>query len=140
MKTNHPTALSIFDQVIENILDEKNPFLNIGYVRGVNVQEMANEYQMELSLPGYKREDINIALDNDSLIIRSQVQDDNTTQNGTFYRRDFRKSSFEKRFLLYDDVNLDGISAKMEDGILVVTLPKIKPEEKPNTSRTININ
>mgnify|MGYP003392890587 FL=1 len=54
-----------------------------------------------------------------------------------YYRKEFRKSSFERRFQLPKDVAKNQISASMVDGILTLTAPKFKEEKKESTTITI---
>lgn len=95
-----------------------------------NVSENDNEYLIELSAPGFKKENINIQLENDILKISSNIEDKNEEKGEGYFRREFRKSSFERSFIIPDNVNKDEISASMEDGILNVKIPKMKKEEK----------
>lgn len=103
-----------------------------------NVSENENEYLVELSAPGLKKEDINIEVENNILKISSTVEDSKEEKNEGYYRREFFKSSFERNFALPKDINKDEISANMLDGILNITIPKIK-EEKKKENITITI-
>lgn len=103
-----------------------------------NVSENENEYLVELSAPGLKKEDINIEVENNILKISSTVEDNKEEKNEGYYRREFFKSSFERNFALPKGINKDEISATMLDGILNITIPKIK-EEKKKENITITI-
>ena len=103
-----------------------------------NVSETENEYLVEISAPGLKKEDIKIELENDVLKISSGVQNEKEEKNENYYRREFYKSSFERSFAIPKGVKKDEISATMSDGILVVEIPKLKQEEiKENIKITI---
>ena len=95
-----------------------------------NVSENENEYLVEISAPGLKKEDIKIELENDVLKISSNVEDNKEEKNESYYRREFYKSSFERSFAIPKGVNKDEISATMDNGILIVEIPKLKQEEK----------
>lgn len=95
-----------------------------------NISENENEYLIELTAPGLKKEDIKIELENDVLKISSNVEDDKEEKNENYYRREFYKSSFERNFAIPKGVNKDEISATMTDGILIVEIPKMKEEKK----------
>lgn len=103
-----------------------------------NVSENENEYLVELSAPGLKKEDIKIEVENNILKISSTVEDNKEEKNEGYYRREFFKSSFERNFALPKGINKDEISANMLDGILNITIPKIK-EEKKKENITITI-
>lgn len=103
-----------------------------------NVSENENEYLVEISAPGLKKEDIKIELENDVLKISSTVEDKKEEKNENYYRREFYKSSFERSFAIPKGVKKDEISATMSDGILIVEIPKLKQEEtKENIKITI---
>ena len=104
-----------------------------------NILETENEYQIEISAPGLKKEDIKIELENDVLKISSTVEDSKEEKNDGYYRREFFKSSFERNFTVPKGVKKDEISASMTDGILNVTIPKIKEEDKKKDTIQISI-
>lgn len=103
----------------------------------INVYEKENEYSIELSAPGLKKEDIKIELNDDVLRISSVVEDKKEEKFDGYYRKEFRKSSFERSFTIPKDVVKNEISATMADGILVLTAPKFKEEKKEGTTITI---
>ena len=102
-----------------------------------NVSENENEYLVEISAPGLKKEDIKIELENDVLKISSSVEDKKEEKNESYYRREFYKSSFERSFAIPKGVNKDEISATMTDGILIVEIPKTTQEIKESIKITI---
>ena len=104
-----------------------------------NILETEDEYQIEISAPGLKKEDIKIELENDVLKISSTVEDSKEEKNDGYYRREFFKSSFERNFTVPKGVKKDEISASMTDGILNVTIPKIKEEDKKKDTIQISI-
>lgn len=97
-----------------------------------NILEKDTEYVIELSAPGLKKEDIKIELDNDILRISSVNEDEKEEKNDGYYRREFYKSSFERSFSVPKIADKNAISATMVDGILTVSIPKLKEEEKTN--------
>ena len=103
-----------------------------------NISETENEYLIDVSAPGFKKEDINIELENDILKISSEIQNENEETNDGYYRKEFCKSSFERNFAVPKNSNKDEISAAMEDGILTIKIPKLKEERKENLKIAIN--
>lgn len=89
-----------------------------------NVKELDDRYQLEVSLAGFKKDDIDINVDDGVLSISSDVENKNEDKDDNYIRYEFRKSSFKKQFRIPDDVNSDQIKAKFEDGILKVDLMK----------------
>lgn len=91
----------------------------------VNISETENDYKLEFILPGYKKDDIYIGLENNILTIKSDVKKENENKNKTFLIKEYINKSFSRSFTLPDDAS-DDIKAEMVDGILILTVDKIK--------------
>lgn len=105
----------------------------------VNVREDDHEFTIEVAAPGMKKNDFNINLDNNQLTISSEIKNEHESKEGNYSRKEFSYQSFSRSFRL--PVNLvdgDKISAKYDEGILCIRLPK-KEEAKPKPSRIISI-
>lgn len=126
-----------------------------------NVMEEEDAYRLQVSAPGFTKEDVDVKLDNEGNLVIS-LDKEKKTESGNdsdvdkkesdskevavadtkpthFLRREFYHQSSMQRFSLPEDADADRISAKMENGILEVVIPKVKPEEKPDFERTISI-
>lgn len=101
----------------------------------VDVQKKDNEYVVEAELPGIKKEDVNIDYDDGKLRI-SVSQCSEVDEKKKNYIHKERRCSSMSRSVYLDDAKSDGITAKLEDGVLSVTVPK---QEKPDTSKRIEI-
>lgn len=102
----------------------------------VNVSENNDSFLLELAVPGMKKEDIKVDVENKELKIAA-----NNGLNGdknNYVRREFLYGDFEKVFEMPDSVNTDEISASMENGVLTVTMPK-REEAKVKPAREISI-
>ena len=97
-------------------------------VPAVNVSETDTSYHVEVAIPGYKKEDFNIDIDNNILTISSEQKNEREEYEGKkTTRREFSYSSFQRSFQLPENVNEDSISASYKDGILKLDLPKTEP-------------
>jgi HSP20 family protein len=105
----------------------------------VNISEDENSYGISLALPGYKKDDVNIQLKDGYLVISSEFEKTNEEKNENYVKKEFMKSSFEKSFPLPEDVNDENIEASMEDGVLSITLNKIKEIENTTNVKKIDI-
>jgi HSP20 family protein len=104
----------------------------------VNIKEVADAFIVEMAVPGLKKSDFNINLENNILSISAELKEENENVNDNYTRREFGYSSFKRTFTLPETVNDSKINAKYTDGILHVHLPK-KEEAKQKPPRTINI-
>lgn len=105
----------------------------------VNIQEDENSYGISLALPGYKKEDVNIELKDGLITISSKFENENEEKTDGYLRKEFVKSSFEKSFHFPEDANEENIDASMENGVLTITLNKIKEIEDTTKIKKIDI-
>lgn len=99
----------------------------------VNVKESETAYTMELAAPGIKKEYCRVNIDDNgnlAIAIENKCEHKNEDKKHHYLRREFSYSNYEQNYTLPDDVERDKISAKVEDGILTVTMPKMAKEEK----------
>ena len=107
----------------------------------INVKESDNAYTVELAAPGMKKEDFNVHInDEGNLVVKLESKQEHKEEdkNTRYLRREFSYSKYEQTLILPDDVKKDAISAKVENGVLTVELPKVV-EEKVKLSRKIDI-
>ncbi|MGB5227764.1 MAG: Hsp20/alpha crystallin family protein [Eudoraea sp.] len=104
----------------------------------VNIQENETSFELELSVPGRKKEDFNIEMDEQVLTITSETKKEEEVKEASYTRKEFSYSSFKRSFTLPDIVNEEGIKASYENGILRFSLPK-KEEALPKPKRLIEI-
>jgi HSP20 family protein len=107
-------------------------------VPAANIKETETEFLLELAIPGRKKEDFNVEIDNDILTISSEVKSEENKEDEGYTRREFTFSSFKRVFSLPETISLDKINATYEDGILKFILPK-KEEALPKPKRLIEI-
>lgn len=100
------------------------------WVPAANIKEEDTKYLVELSAPGYKREDIKVAVEDDTLTITGEVKVENEETKENYVKREFRSGNFTRSFNLNGMVNPDKIDAKYIDGILKIDLPKVENEVK----------
>ena len=104
----------------------------------VNIQDNETSFELELSVPGRKKEDFNIEINEQVLTISNEAKKEEEVKGGGYTRKEFSYSSFKRSFTLPDTVNEEGIKASYENGILRFTLPK-KEESLPKPKRLIEI-
>ena len=112
-------------------------FLNRSHsVPSVNSLENNDSFEIDLAVPGMKKEDFTIELNDKVLVISSETS--NTMENDKMRLNEFNFSSFQRSFRVPDSVDLDKIKASYKNGILKIKLPKSK-ESISQPNRVINI-
>lgn len=108
-------------------------------VPAVNLKESDNKYHVEVAVPGLKKDDFKIEVDQHMLTISSETKKESEQKEGSkVTRREFSYSSFSRSFSLPDNADDKNISAAYTDGILKIDIPK-KEVSKPADKKTIEI-
>jgi HSP20 family protein len=100
---------------------------------GVDVREDADHLYVEAELPGFKKEDVDITLENQTLTIQAQRREEKKEdggKKGDWLLRERRYSQFLRSFTLPPTVSEQKVDAKLHDGVLTITLDK-REETKP---------
>ena len=107
----------------------------------LNTDFMPRANTMELATPGIKKEYCRVNINDDGnlcIAIENKQEHKHEDKHHHYLRREFSYSNYEQNYTLPDDVEKDKISAKVEDGILTVVLPKVEKEEK-KTAKSIEV-
>ena len=107
-------------------------------VPAVNIKENEKDFELELAIPGFKKDDFNIEVDENILTISSEVTSENHTNENKYTRREFSYNAFKRAFTLPETVDDGKINANYEAGVLRLTLPK-REEALPKPKRMIAI-
>ena len=103
-----------------------------------NIHETPEAYHLELNAPGRTKEDFNIKVEQGLLTISFEKKEESAQVEGyKTIRREFEFKSFKRSFSVDDKINVDGIQAKYENGVLKLLLPK--KEESKQSAKQINI-
>jgi len=116
---------SIFDELMnEGMVHTTMP--------AVNIREDKTNYTVDVAVPGMLKEDCKISLDDyNNLHISVEKKNEEKCEEGSrFLRREFSYAKFEQAFVLPKDVDKEKIGAKVNNGILTVTLPKFAAGEE----------
>ena len=107
----------------------------------INVKETDKAYIVELAAPGMTKEDFNVHInDEGNLIIKMEKKNETKEEDKSarYLRREFSYTKYEQTLILPDDVQKNDIAARVEHGVLTISLPKVV-EEKVKVSRQIEI-
>jgi len=137
-----PTWSSFFNDFLNRDWfdwNNQNYSLTNTTIPAVNIKETENDFEVDMAAPGMNKEDFKIELNNSVLTISSEKQTENETKEGkNVTRREFSYQSFSRSFTLPAIVETDQISAKYENGLLRVNIPK-KEEAKPKPMKQIQV-
>lgn len=125
----YPTINKQFDSLFDDFLGSfpsRFEFENSkNLLPSTNISETENSYLLELNVPGRKKEDFNILIENGLLTISFEKKSETEQKDAKFIRREFNFNSFKRSFSLDEKINVEKIEANYMDGVLKITLPKI---------------
>ena len=98
-----------------------------------DIRETDTGYELDVELPGYKKEDLNLELTNGYLNISAEKN------TGRVVRQERYTGSMKRSFYVGEEITEEDIKAKFEDGILKLQVPKKEIEEKVPEKKTIAI-
>ena len=105
-----------------------------------DIRETKNSYIIDMDLPGYEKENINLALNNGYLEVTAKVEKENNEENEEKYvRRERFVGECSRSFYVGDDLEEEDIDAEFKNGILKVTIPKKEQLEDKKETKQIEI-
>ncbi len=113
---------------------------NSSRVPMVNILETDDAFEIEMAVPGLRKEDFSISLDNQMLTISAHLDEKvaNDDKNEQYLKREFSYYAFQRTFNLPDFVEGDKIKARYENGLLSILVPK-REEAKKKPAKAISI-
>lgn len=112
-------------------------FFSTGNAIKADIRETEKEFIVEAEIPGAKKDEIKLDLDENSLTISVERDEEDKEEKANYLRRERRYGSCSRSFYV-NNINQDDVKAEYKDGILKVTMPKLEPS-KPK-KRKIDIN
>lgn len=96
----------------------------------LDVSETEANVLVRASLPGFRKEDVHIEVNDGVLTITAERSEETETKNERFYRKERRSGTLTRKIVLPDSVSEGETKAELKDGVLTLTLPKT-PERQP---------
>jgi HSP20 family protein len=114
-----------FNDVFDSLFNDS--VLNDRFVTktpAVNIAETENEFQIELAVPGLKKEDFKISLDKNILSVSAEKKAENVEEGKKYSKREYSYTSFVRSFTLPEVADQAKIEAEYTDGILKLNVAK----------------
>jgi len=123
-----------FDDVLERLFQAHDHFVSSTSYPPYNIIRADNKYRIEIALAGFKKEDIDVSLTKNVLTISGNTLKAEADKNIAY--RGIATRKFKRSFALSDNTKVK--AAKMEDGMLIITIEKVVPEEEKEVSIQID--
>ena len=110
----------------------------------MNIMETKDNYKLELCIPGLTKEDVKLSIDVEgNLVVEMSKETKNEKKENKeemrYLRHEFSVEHFRQTVMLPEDIHKEQISAKVENGILDIVIPKVTVEEKKQAMQTIEV-
>jgi len=105
------------------------------FVPAVNTRETENAYHLEVDLPGVKKEDIKVDIEEDKLVISGEKKLKNELKEDNYYKVESYYGTFKRSFAIPKEADVENIHAESKDGVLEVVIPKMEQAKLEKTKR-----
>ncbi len=130
-------AEELFDDMFDMnaMFGKKNPLYgkNAKNLMKTDIRETAKTYELDIDLPGFKKDEIQVELENGYLTIRAEkgLDKDQQDKMGRYIRQERYAGAMSRSFYVGTTVTAEDMAAKFENGILQITVPKEPKKELP---------
>lgn len=142
VRRNQEWLPNLFNEIFDNNIYDQRAAVS-ATTPAVNVIDKEHEYVVEVAAPGMTKDDFKVNLDEEENLVvaleKENKKEDETNRKMHYLRREFSYTQFRQTMILPEDVDKENISAKVENGVLTVILPKINPQELKKSSKVIAI-
>jgi len=118
---------SAFDKFFDNFLEEDKAEENVRRM-AIDLVENEKDYKVKADLPGISKKDVSISIDNNSLIIEANREEEKEEKKGSYYRCERYSGNYKRSIALTEQCDANSIKAEFKNGVLTITIPKTKPE------------
>ena len=129
---------NLFDDFFDDsfgMMNARNPLYgkHARNLMKTDIRETDTNYELAIDLPGFKKDEVTVDLQDGYLTISAAkgLDKDESDKKGKFLRQERYAGSMSRSFYVGDDVESADVSAKFEDGILKISVPKAAPKELP---------
>ena len=110
----------------------------------MNIMETKDNYKLELCIPGLTKDDVKLSIDTEGNLVVEMTKENKSEKKENneemrYLRHEFSVEHFRQTVMLPEDIHKEQISAKVENGILDIIIPKVTVEEKKQAVQTIEI-
>ena len=125
-KRNFYPMMSLFDKFVDDFFkgDDSQDYQR---TMAIDILEEDKKYVIEANLPGFKKKEVKISVNNNELIIEANRDEKKEEKKGAYCRCERYQGSYRRVLSLSDQVDTEKIEAKFEDGVLILDIPKKDP-------------
>jgi len=119
-------TFDLFNSMFNELGTVQGESVTNDFVPAINTREGEYAYHVEVDLPGVSKDDIEIKVEDNTLIISGERKVKEEIKEENYYKVESRFGSFSRSFSLPEDVDVENIHAESTDGVLEVVVPKLE--------------
>lgn len=116
------SMLNMFDDFFNRVYEDESD--HDVKAMAMDIVEQEKEFELMANLPGFKKEDVKISVHDNQLLIEAKCENKKEEKKGTMYRCERYSGNYRRNLYLPDNADVAKIQAKMEDGVLKLSIPK----------------
>jgi len=131
IRTVNDEISSILNRHFDNYFPEATSWENSGkFSMPVEISDKGEEFAIRAELPGVKKEDLDIDIEDNCLRINAKKLDESTEENNNFKHSEFNYGEFSRTIQFPEEIDINNTEAKLEYGILEIKAPKMHKEKE----------
>jgi HSP20 family protein len=119
-------SFDLLNSMFDTIQEQRPALMKNDFNPSVNTREGEFAYHVEVDLPGVKKEDISIQVEDGRLVISGERKSKEEVKEEGYYKVESSFGSFSRSFTVPEEVDVENIHAQTQDGVLEVILPKLE--------------
>ncbi len=119
-----PRMTSLFDSIFNDQMMPTFYRSAAGGCSNVNILDNEKDITIEITAPGFKKEHVNIDLNNDVLTVSAKVEEKNQEEEKNYIRREFCSREFSRSFSIPNYLDQEKVTASQDNGIISIVIPK----------------
>jgi len=128
-------GFDILNSMLEEFTSTNTPAFQTDFNPNVNTREGEFAYHIEVDLPGMSKDDIDIQIEDNNLIISGERKIKEELKEENYYKIESSYGTFKRSFSLPEDADIENIHASSTDGVLEVVIPKLKKEKEQKNKK-----
>jgi len=122
----NPTTFQLLNSIIDGMHEKREQSSAFDFTPSINTREGESAYHIEVDLPGVKKEDISVSVEDGKLIISGERNYKEEVNEEHYYKVESRFGKFSRSFSLPEEADIEKIHAESIDGVLEVVVPKLE--------------
>lgn len=119
-------GFDLLNSMLDTIGEHETSISTHDFTPTVNTREGEYAYHIEVELPGVKKEDISIQIEDGTLVVSGERKEKEEIKKENYYKIESSFGSFSRSFTLPEEADIENIHAESQDGVLEIVVPKLK--------------